>query len=134
MKDLDQQTAALKQKLAGLLTEKQQSREVVTAPAGSRVLAILDPLTAYGLTLGGACLILGLLTRINCLFLASFLFMTFLAVPPFPWLPVPPNTEGNYFFVNKNLIEMLALLTLATTLSGRWLGVDAVIHARLGVC
>jgi uncharacterized membrane protein YphA (DoxX/SURF4 family) len=131
MKDLDQQTANLKQKLDDLLTKEQRDRKPLPAPASNRVLAILDPLTAYGLTLGGACLILGLLTRINCLFLASFLFMTFLAVPPFPWLPVPPNTEGNYFFVNKNLIEMLALLTLATTMSGRWLGLDAAFQGSL---
>jgi uncharacterized membrane protein YphA (DoxX/SURF4 family) len=128
MKDLDEQTTTLKKNLEGLLTEKQRGTKEVPPSAGGGVLAILDPLTAYGLTIAGACLILGLLTRINCLFLASFLFMTFLAVPPFPWLPVPPNTEGNYFFVNKNLIEMLALLTLATTTSGRWLGVDALIH------
>ncbi len=30
--------------------------------------------------------------------------------------------------VNANLIEMFALLALATTASGRWFGVDALIH------
>ena len=45
--------------------------------------------------------------------LAGFLVMTYLAVPAFPWLPVPPNNEGNYYYVNKNMIELLALLALA---------------------
>ena len=44
-----------------------------------------------------------------------------------PWWPTPPQ-EGNYLFVNKNLIEMLALLVLATTRSGRWFGLDALIY------
>ena len=72
---------------------------------------------------------LGLFTRTNCLLGAAFLLLTYLAVPPFPWLPTPPNTEGFYFFVNKNLIEMVALLALATTPSGRWFGVDAWLGA-----
>ena len=59
---------------------------------------------------------------------AGFLLMTYFASPPWPWLPTPPNNEGNYLFVNKNLIEMFALLALATTASGRWFGVDALIH------
>jgi hypothetical protein len=54
--------------------------------------------------------------------------MTYLAVTAFPWLPVPPNTEGNYYYVNKNAIELLALLVLATVPSGRWLGLDALLH------
>jgi hypothetical protein len=36
--------------------------------------------------------------------------------------------EGHYYFVNKNLIEMLALLVLATTRSGCWLGLDGLLH------
>ena len=96
---------------------------------GNGLLTFLDWSTAWGLTVMGGCLLLGLLTRLNCVLLAGFLLLTYLAVPALPWLPVPPNTEGNYFYVNKNLIEMLALLTLATTASGRWLGLDALIHA-----
>ena len=52
-------------------------------------------------------------------------------MPPFPWLPTAPNNEGYYLFVNKNVIECLALLALATTASGRWLGLDALIHWML---
>lgn len=128
VKDLDEQTTLLMSGLNELLNEDQRKLGSPPPAEGNQVIKYLDLVTAYGLTIGGACLILGLLTRTNCLFLASFLFMTYLAVPPFPWLPVPPNTEGNYFYVNKNLIEMLALLALATTASGRWLGIDAILH------
>ena len=46
---------------------------------------------------------------------------------PSPWYPQPPNTEGNPLFVNKNVIEALALLLLACYPTGRWLGLDALL-------
>ena len=39
---------------------------------------------------------------------------------------LPPMTEGNPLFVNKNVIEMLALLVVAAHPTGRWLGLDAL--------
>jgi hypothetical protein len=58
---------------------------------------------------------------------AGFLVMTYLAFPAFPWYPIPPNTEGNPLFINKNIIETLALLALACMPTGRWLGLDALV-------
>lgn len=88
----------------------------------------IDQITMYGLTILGVCLIVGLFTRTACLLSAGFLVMTYLSMPPFPWLPSAPNNEGYYLFINKNVIEALALLALATTTSARWLGLDALIH------
>lgn len=84
-----------------------------------------DRITMWVIAVSGACLLLGLFTRLACLAAAGFLIMTYLAHPAFPWLPASPMNEGNYVFVNKNVIEALALLMLATTRSGRWLGLDA---------
>ena len=75
----------------------------------------------------GVCLMAGLFTRAACVLGAGFLVMTYLAHPPFPWYPLPPNTEGNPVFVNKNVIEALALLALASYPTGRWLGLDALV-------
>jgi uncharacterized membrane protein YphA (DoxX/SURF4 family) len=88
----------------------------------------IDVATMLLLLVTGGCLMLGLFTRTSCVLAALFLVVTYLLYPPFPWLPAPPNTEGNYLFVSKNLIELLALLCLATTRSGRWFGVDALLH------
>ncbi len=132
MKDLDTKTATMKGQLAEVLTADQKAKGAVPAPKPSRLLTSLDVGTAWGLTVLGGFLLLGLLTRFSSVLLAGFLLMTYLAVPPFPWLPVPPNTEGNYFYVNKNLIELLALLVLATVPTGRWLGLDALFHAIRG--
>lgn len=92
-----------------------------------------DTITMYFITAVGACLLLGLFTRVNCVLGAVFLLATYLTWPTVPWLPLPPNTEGNPLFVNKNIIEMLALLALAAHPTGRWLGLDALI-ARLFGC
>ena len=57
---------------------------------------------------------------------AGFLVLTYLSHPTVPWYPLPPGTEGNPLFINKNLIECLALLTVAVHPTGRWLGLDAI--------
>jgi uncharacterized membrane protein YphA (DoxX/SURF4 family) len=88
----------------------------------------IDWLTKYGLFVVGVGLLAGLFTRTSCVLGAGFLLMFYLAMPPFPGLPENPKAEGHYFFINKNLIEMLALLTLATTFSGRWLGLDGLLQ------
>jgi len=59
---------------------------------------------------------------------ALFLLLFFLAMPPFPGWPENPRAEGHYLFINKNIIEMLALLALATTRSGRWVGLDGLVQ------
>jgi len=89
----------------------------------------IDAITPWFLVVVGACLLLGLFTRTMAVFAAGFLLMTYLAFPSFPWLPAPPQSESSYLFVNKNVIEMLALCVLATTLTGRWFGLDALLHS-----
>ncbi|MCI0377213.1 MAG: DoxX family protein [Gemmataceae bacterium] len=87
-----------------------------------------DAAVKWGLTVVGGLLIAGLFTRLACVAGAAYLLMFFLAMPPLPGWPEPPRVEGHYLYINKNIIEMLALLTLATTRSGRWLGVDGLLQ------
>jgi uncharacterized membrane protein YphA (DoxX/SURF4 family) len=100
--------------------------EQVAKPFGET----MDKITMWFLVGVGACLMGGLLTRLACVLAAGFLIMTYLAHPPFPWYPLPPNTEGNPIFINKNIIECLALLALACMPTGRWLGLDALVLRR----
>ena len=88
----------------------------------------IDWSVRWGLTAIGVCLLAGLFTRTACLGGAVFLVMFFLAMPPFPGVPDNPRAEGHYLYINKNIIEMLALLTLATTRSGKWFGVDGLVQ------
>jgi uncharacterized membrane protein YphA (DoxX/SURF4 family) len=88
----------------------------------------IDCSVRWGLTIVGACLLAGLFTRTACLGGAAFLLMFFLAMPPFPGVPDNPRAEGHYLYINKNTIEMLALLALATTPSGKWFGLDGLVQ------
>jgi uncharacterized membrane protein YphA (DoxX/SURF4 family) len=129
--DLDEQTAALRKSLQGILTPAQKDQvaapEHVRWPVGEwDHLQWADALVTYGLLAVGACLLLGMLTRTACVVGALYLLMFYVAMPPLPDWPASPKLEGHYLYINKTLIEMLALLTLATTRSGRWLGLDAL--------
>jgi uncharacterized membrane protein YphA (DoxX/SURF4 family) len=88
----------------------------------------IDFTTRWGLTVVGVLLLAGLCTRTACVGGAVFLLMFYLAMPPFPGLPENPKAEGHYLFINKNIIEMLALLALAGTRSGRWMGLDGLVQ------
>jgi uncharacterized membrane protein YphA (DoxX/SURF4 family) len=91
-----------------------------------------DRITMYGLTICGLALMLGLFTPIAALGGAAFLMLFYISMPPWPGLPVPPNSEGHYVFVNKNLIEFLALLALAATPNGVWFGIDSLLFGWIG--
>jgi len=69
----------------------------------------------------GGCLIVGLFTRIAALLCAAFLFLVMMSQPP--WIAGALATLFPYQFV-----EFLALITLATTAVGRWLGLDFLVH------
>jgi uncharacterized membrane protein YphA (DoxX/SURF4 family) len=112
--------------IAELQKELNGGKDVVEEVAPSRG-QMMDKFTMWFLVGAGACLMFGLFTRVACLAAAGFLVMTYLAHPAFPWYPLPPNTEGNPVFVNKNVIECLALIALALYPTGRWLGLDALV-------
>jgi uncharacterized membrane protein YphA (DoxX/SURF4 family) len=128
----DSQTDEMKKALDPVITSAQRAEhgplpEPVVRHVGDwDRLDWIDFVTRWGLVVMGGCLLLGLFTRTACVAAALFLLSLYLSLPPFPWLPPNPRAEGHYLYVNKNLIELLALLALATTRSGRWLGLDAL--------
>jgi len=111
-----------------VLTAEQKKKDPLPPPPPPTVLLWTDRVVSWGLTVVGACLILGLFTRTSAVVGALFMLAFYLAMPPWPGVPENLKAEGHYFLVNKNLIEMLALLALATTASGRWLGLDGLLH------
>lgn len=94
-------------------------------------LAMIDLLTMWGLSAVGLCLMLGLFTPLAALGGAAYLLGFYLSMPPWPGLP-EGITEGHYRFVNKNLIEMIACLALASTPNGLWIGFDAFLFGSIG--
>jgi uncharacterized membrane protein YphA (DoxX/SURF4 family) len=118
--------------LKSVLTPQQKELGAMPADFGkswstySRV-EWIDRIVAWGLVVVGGCLMMGLFTRTSAFAGAVFLFMLYAAMPPLPWVPEVTRTEGKYLFVNKNLIEMLALLVLATCRTGYWIGLDGLL-------
>jgi uncharacterized membrane protein YphA (DoxX/SURF4 family) len=128
LRDLDVQTTEMTKALADVLTPEQKKLGPVPSPKMDRQIERIDAITRWGLTAVGVGLLLGLFTRVACLGGAAFLLLFYLTMPPFPWVPENVRAEGHYLFVNKNLIEMLALLCLATTRSGCWAGLDGLLQ------
>lgn len=97
--------------------------------AGSR--ERVDAATMGILAVCGAGLVVGLFSRLSALGAAFLLAQFYFSMPPWPGELPNPMAEGNYFIVNKNLIELVALLMLASSPSGRWGGLDALVRALI---
>lgn len=116
--------------LGRLLEADQKSRG--RPPLEMTRLQKVDRLTTYGLIAIGVGLMVGLFTRFFCLAGAVFLGSIVLAQPAWPTIypPLPPSA-GHSLVINKELIEMIAMLALAATPVGRWAGLDFFIHNLL---
>jgi thiosulfate dehydrogenase [quinone] large subunit len=88
-------------------------------------------ITMWGLTIVGALLILGLFTRLASLGGIAFLLLFYFANPPFVGYFYSLPSEGSYLIVNKNLVELGALLVILVTGSGRFAGLDRLLHALI---
>jgi uncharacterized membrane protein YphA (DoxX/SURF4 family) len=119
-------------KARGYVPEKTDDRWLWVVPRSWTLIDFLDWSTRWFLLVVGCLLMVGLFSRLSCFAAAGFLLLTVLTQPSLPWIPAPPNSEGNYLVVNKNVIEMVALLVLMTTRSGRWFGLDAVVSWAFG--
>jgi uncharacterized membrane protein YphA (DoxX/SURF4 family) len=91
----------------------------------------INMLTIGGLTILGLLLIVGLCTRFAAVAGAVMLFSFYLAAPPFPGVPDMGGPEHS-LIVNKNLIEVIALLAIAALPTGTWFGMDAIFYRLFG--
>jgi thiosulfate dehydrogenase [quinone] large subunit len=94
-------------------------------------LANADLVTMWGLTIVGALLILGLFTRLASVAGMAFILLFYLSTPPFVGYFYSLPTEGSYLIVNKNLVELCALIVILVTGTGRFAGLDRILHSLL---
>ena len=87
-----------------------------------------NTITMWGLTIVGVLLILGLFTRLASLGGIGFILLFYLCNPPFVGYFYSIPTEGSYLIVNKNLVEVCALIVILVTGSGRFAGLDRIVH------
>jgi uncharacterized membrane protein YphA (DoxX/SURF4 family) len=133
-KSIDAETGKTKVALQDVLTSEQKQQESMPDPktplTSWRLLEVSDFLVKWSLVVLGACLMLGLLSRVSSFATALLIFSFYAAMPPLPGWPESPRLEGHYLLINKTLIEVIALLALAFLPTGRWAGLDGL----LGLC
>jgi thiosulfate dehydrogenase [quinone] large subunit len=101
-------------------------RGIATQP---NQLANADLVTMWGLTLVGLFLMLGLFTRLASLGGIFFILLFYLATPPFIGYFYSIPSEGSYLIINKNLVELAALVVIFMTRSGQFAGLDRILHS-----
>lgn len=89
----------------------------------------IDRAIIAGLILIGLSLLLGALTRIGCWAAILLLSLFYLSSPPLQGLPQPGN-EGTYLLVNKNLIELAAVVLLLVFRTEWIAGLDLLWKSR----
>lgn len=128
-------TENFEQALLGLRNDEQKARgplpfnfNVFTWDRVSQInLAV-----TFGLTAIGLCLILGFFTRLAALGGAAFMCFVVATQPAFPTIyPPDPAVVGHALLINKDFIELLSLLVIATTAVGRWGGLDYFLHTLI---
>ena len=94
-------------------------------PGEKSSLQRVDQVMTYGILGIGACLIVGLFTRLACVLGAAFLLSVVLTQPF--WITDTQPTFNQW-------VELIALLALATTNVGKWGGLDFFLSCILGGC
>jgi uncharacterized membrane protein YphA (DoxX/SURF4 family) len=129
LKDLDARGVVLRGAVTKLATAGQVGTAGPYTPPWTE-LDFMNRFVTFGVLASGVCLMVGFLTRLSALGAAAFLLNIYLCIPPWPGLPESPKWEGHYFIVDKNLVEMLACLSLACLPTGQWIGLDALFFGR----
>ena len=114
----------LKEDALKMLEVSQLARGPLQPPLSP--IRVVDLLTIAGLACLGILLIVGLFSRFAAFSAAMMVFGFYLAMPPLPGVPDAPGPEHS-FIVNKNLVEVFALLALASVPTGYWFGLDKLV-------
>ena len=94
------------------------------------LLKIADFLNIWGLIAIGLGLIIGCFTRVAIIGGIALLGMFFLSHPPMVGYKFSAPSEGSYLWVNKNLIELAALLVLLVFPTGKIIGIDRLMKRK----
>lgn len=141
IKNIESQETALENEFFSLLKKDafeslnvKEKHLVDTSPSWNPLtwdqMRFIDLAVTFGLTAIGLCLMLGFCTPLAALGGAGFMCFVVMTQPAFPGI-YPPDSAivGHALLVNKDFIEMLALLVTAFVSTGRWGGFDFFIYS-----
>lgn len=94
------------------------------------LLNVVDFLNMWGLTLIGFSMIIGLFSRYAKAAAMLILLFYYIAHPPLMNVEYLFPGEGSYLWVNKNLVELLAVAVLFVFPTGHIIGLDRFIRGK----
>jgi thiosulfate dehydrogenase [quinone] large subunit len=93
-------------------------------------LAVVDILNEWGLVLIGMAFILGIFNRISAPAGILLLLLYYLSHPALTGIQYQFPSEGSYFLVNKNIVEMFAIFVLMFFPTGHIFGLERVMRRK----
>jgi len=93
-------------------------------------LSVVDLLNEWGLVLIGLSFILGIFTRIATAAGVFLLLLYYLSHPALTGLQYQFPSEGSYFIVNKNIVEMFAIFVLMFFPTGHIFGLQRIVQGK----
>ena len=94
------------------------------------LLSIADYANAWGLTLIGLSLLLGIFTRYASIAGIFLLALYYLSHPAFPGIEYLFPSDGSYFIINKTLVELFALLVVFAFPTSSVFGLQRLIKSN----
>lgn len=95
--------------------------------SNQKIIQIVDLMNIWGLILIGLGLILGLFTRFSLISGIVLLSLYYLSHPPLSNYDYLLPREGNYLIVDKNLVEIFAMIVLLFFPTSHIIGVDRLL-------
>ena len=105
-------------------------KPLFTTLTDASVVGWVDTLNIIALMVVGITLTLGIFEKIGAIAGIGLLALYYFAHPSFPWLP-QLNVEGNYWFVNKNLIELIVCILIYNYPTGHFFGLAYLKKSQL---
>ncbi len=102
--------------------------QIIASPSW---LKVVDMLNIWGQIAIGLGLIVGFLVTPACVAGVVLLALYYVANPPLVGLKSSIPVEGSYLVINKNLVEMAALLVLSLFPTGRVAGIDRLVFGSM---
>ena len=100
-------------------------KPVFASLTNEAMLGWVDGLNMAALIVVGLTLLLGVFEKTGAFVGIGLLALYYLAHPSFPWL-TEVNVDGSYWFVNKNLIELVACMIIFQLPTGRYFGLARI--------
>jgi len=107
------------------------ARTFISMASNPGILNFIDILNTWGLILVGLGLILGVLNKFATWSGMALLALYFLSHPPMVGFKFSAPSEGSYLWVNKNLIEMIALYVIFLFPTSHIIGIDRFFRTKI---